>query len=294
MAGQLHASYAELENKVEVRTRDLNEALKQQTVTADVLKVISRTAFDLEAVLDTLVVSAARVCEADRACIFQRDGELYHWVSNFGFSDELASYARSHPFSPGQHSITGRVALEGRTIHSPDVLADPSYTASEYQRLGNFRTMLGVPLLREGAPIGVFILARDTVRPFTDHQVQLVQSFADQAVIAIENVRLFEQVQARTRELASSLEDLRATQDRLIQSEKMASLGQLTAGSAHEIKNPLNFVNNFASLSIELLEGPRRAREWMRRRWKRSTRSWRRSRSTSGRSASTDGGPTGS
>src|SRR6201999_1193822 len=129
-----------------------------------------------------------------------------------------------------------------------------NYRASEYQRLGNYRTMLGIPLLREGATIGVFILTREQVRPFADRQIELVTSFADQAVIAIENVRLFDEVQARTRELAASLDDLRTAQDRLVQTEKLASLGQLTAGIAHEIKNPLNFVNNFAALSAELTD----------------------------------------
>jgi signal transduction histidine kinase len=146
------------------------------------------------------------------------------------------------------------VALEGKPIHNPDVLADPDYRASEYQRLGDYRTMLGIPMLREGAPIGVFILTRQQVRPFTDRQIELVTGFADQAVIAIENVRLFDEVQVRTRELAASLDDLRTAQDRLVQTEKLASLGQLTAGIAHEIKNPLNFVNNFSSLSAELID----------------------------------------
>jgi signal transduction histidine kinase len=178
---------------------------------------------------------------------------VYRWVSNVGFSPELIAYADKHPFTAGTYSTTSRVALEGKPIHNPDVLADPNYRASEYQRLGNYRTMLGIPLLREGAPIGVFILTRQQVRPFADRQIELVTSFADQAVIAIENVRLFDEVQARTRELAASLDDLRAAQDRLVQTEKLASLGQLTAGIAHEIKNPLNFVNNFSALSAELI-----------------------------------------
>ena len=233
--------------------RRLDESLAQQAATADVLKVISRSTFDLQMVLDTLVVSAARLCDADRACIFQKKGEVYRWVSNFGFSAELIAYADTHPFTAGTYSTTARVALEGKPIHNPDVLADPNYRASEYQRLGNYRTMLGIPLLREGVPIGVFILTREQVRPFADRQIELVTSFADQAVIAIENVRLFDEVQARTRELATSLDDLRAAQDRLVQTEKLASLGQLTAGIAHEIKNPLNFVNNFSSLSAELI-----------------------------------------
>jgi two-component system, NtrC family, sensor kinase len=241
-------------DEVQARTRDLQESLQQQIATADVLKVISRSAFDLQTVLDTLVESAARLCDADRACVFQRRGEVYRWVSNYGFSAELTAYADEHPFTAGPHSTTSRVALEGKPIHNPDVLADPNYKASEYQRLGNYRTMLGIPLLREGAPIGVFILAREQVRPFSDRQIELVTSFADQAVIAIENVRLFDEVQARTKELAASLDDLRTAQDRLVQTEKLASLGQLTAGIAHEIKNPLNFVNNFAALSAELTD----------------------------------------
>jgi signal transduction histidine kinase len=179
---------------------------------------------------------------------------VYRWVSNFGFSAELIAYADEHPFTAGTSSTTSRVALEGKPIHNPDVLADPNYRASEYQRLGNYRTMLGIPLLREGAPIGVFILTREQVRPFADRQIELVTSFADQAVIAIENVRLFDQVQERTNELSLSLDELRTAQDRLVQTEKLASLGQLTAGIAHEIKNPLNFVNNFSSLSTELID----------------------------------------
>ena len=210
---------ARLLSELRERTADLSEALQVQTATADVLKVISRSAFDLQAVLDTLVVSAARLCDADRACIFQKKGDVYRWVSNFGFSAELIAYADEHPFTAGTHSTTSRVALEGKPIHNHDVLADPDYRASEYQRLGDYRTMLGIPLLREGVPIGVFILTRQEVRPFTNRQIELVTSFADQAVIAIENVRLFNEVQIRTSELAASLDDLRTAQDRLVQTE---------------------------------------------------------------------------
>src|SRR5262249_34239831 len=136
---------------------------------------------------------------------------------------------------------------------------DPEYTFVQAQRLGDFRTILAVPMLREGVPIGVLILTRKEVRPFTDKQIELVTTFADQAAIAIENVRLFERVEVRTRELAASLENLRTTQDRLVQTQKLASLGQLTAGIAHEIKNPLNFINNFSGLSAEMIDELREA-----------------------------------
>jgi signal transduction histidine kinase len=150
-------------------------------------------------------------------------------------------------------NLTGRVVLDGKPIHIADALADPEYKAISYQKTFGYRTLLGVPLLREGTAIGTFSLTRDEVSPFSDKQIELVTTFADQAVIAIENVRLFESVEARTQELAKSLEELHTTQDRLVQTQKLALLGQLTAGIAHEIKNPLNFVNNFSGISAELI-----------------------------------------
>jgi two-component system NtrC family sensor kinase len=161
---------------------------------------------------------------------------------------------RTIPIQPERGSAFGRALLEGRAVHIPDVMADPEYTSVEMQRLGDYRSVLAVPMLREGVPIGVLNLTRSDMRPFTEKQIELASTFADQAAIAIENVRLFESVEARTRELAKSLEDLRATQDRLVQTQKLASLGQLTAGIAHEIKNPLNFVNNFSVVSSELID----------------------------------------
>jgi GAF domain-containing protein/CheY-like chemotaxis protein len=189
---------------------ELRQSLQQQTATADVLKVISRSAFDLQSVFNTLVESAAQLCEADTAFIFRRDGSVYRLAANYGHSPEFEAYIRDNPLPPGRGSVTGRAALEGRIVHIPNVEADSEYSLREAKQIGRFRTMLGVPLLREGMPIGVITLTRAAVRPFTDKQIELVSTFADQAVIAIENVRLFDEVQARTRELARSVEELRA------------------------------------------------------------------------------------
>jgi signal transduction histidine kinase len=409
------------------RTDDLSESLQQQTATADVLKVISRSAFDLQTVLDTLTASAARLCEADMASISRQEGGGFYHVTNHNFAPDWVDFTKDFRMQSGRGSVVGRVLVQGEVVQVADVLADPEYVYLEPQKKSGYRTFLGVPLMREGHPIGVLSLCRRTVQPFSDKQIELVSTFADQAVIAIENVRLFnetqealerqtatadilkviasspsdvqpvfaaiaersnrlidglstavysiaddtmhlvaftrtspeadaalqasfprplssamwgertsrgeiaeipdaevewagsadllqlarlrgfrsllfvpllrdqtvigvisvtrkepgtfavrhvqllqtfadqaviaignvrlfDEVQARTRELQASLEDLRAAQDRLIQTEKLASLGQLTAGIAHEIKNPLNFVNNFSALSAELTD----------------------------------------
>jgi two-component system NtrC family sensor kinase len=241
-------------DEVQARTSDLSEALQQQTATADVLKVISRSAFDLQTVLDTLTQSAAGLCNADMASISRQEGTGFCHVTNYNFPPDWIEYSSSFKLQAGRGSIVGRALLDGKVVQVADVLADVEYTYGEPQRKAGYRTFLSVPLLREGSPIGVLSLCRRTVQPFTDKQIELVSTFADQAVIAIENVRLFDEVQARTRELSQSLEHLRTAQDRLVQTEKLASLGQLTAGIAHEIKNPLNFVNNFSALSAELTD----------------------------------------
>ncbi len=233
---------------------ETQEALQQQTATADVLKVISRSAFDLQTVLDTLVRSAKELCDAASGVIYLQEGDAFHLKADTGLNEDLVRYLRQNPQKASRGSGGGRVLLTGEVQNIADIQADQQYDPDLKAAATHSRALLGVPLIRNQGIFGAIVLTRSQPGLFTPRQIEIVQTFADQAVIAVENVRLFDEVQARTRELAASLDNLRKAQDRLIQSEKLASLGQLTAGIAHEIKNPLNFVNNFSSLSRELID----------------------------------------
>jgi two-component system NtrC family sensor kinase len=358
---------------------ETREALERQTATGDVLKIISRSSVDLETVLETLVETVARLCRADQVYMFHLRHDLWHLIADYGLSIEAREYFKTHPFTPGRGSTSGRAAMELRAVSIADVLQDPEYTLSEGQAIAGYRSTLGVPLLRENTLIGVFSIVRTRVEPFASKDIELATSFADQAVIAIENARLFDELRERQAELRATFDnmgdavamfgvdkrlaawnrnlqdildlpddllvsrpnfaelfrylaargefgsgdleaelarsvddigremryervrpdgrivevrrnpvpdggfvliyaditerkrsedavrmardaaekallDLQAAQDRLVQTEKLASLGQLTAGIAHEIKNPLNFVNNFSALSFELTD----------------------------------------
>src|SRR5262249_18076491 len=189
--------------------------LKEEVPPAGVLKVISRSAFDLPTVVNTLVESAAQLSEGDKAQILRPTGKdaSYYSAASYGHTPEFNELARGQTYAPGRGGVVGRVLLERKSVQIPDVLADPEYAFPHFARIGGYRTILGVPLLRQGVPIGVLGMHRTAVRPFTEKQIELVGTFADQAVIAIENVRLFDEVQARTRELTEALEQQTATSE---------------------------------------------------------------------------------
>ena len=218
----------------QARTRELTESLQQQTATADVLKVISRSTFDLQIVLQTLVESAARLCEADNATITRQKGGVFYRAEAYGFSKEFIDHVKELPVVPDGATAHGRALLEGKAVHIPDVLADPDYKFAEGQRLGGLRTVLGVPMLREGVAIGVLGLSRTEVRPFTEKQIELVSTFADQAAIAIENVRLFDEIQEKNRQLEL------ASQNK----------SQFVSSMSHELRTPLNAIIGLTEMIV--------------------------------------------
>ena len=238
MAARLAASYAGLERTVAERTADLNETLAQQTATAEVLKVISRSAFDLDTVLDTLTRSAADLCDASTGAIrLQSDGDFLLRAA-FGFSAAALDFLATMPMQPGRSTITQRVALSRSVVMIADMKADPDI-APQLRELTPNRAALGVPLLRDGELIGVFVLGRAAPVAFTQRQIELAQTFADQAVIAIENARLFREIQEKNEQLAI------ASQHK----------SQFLANMSHELRTPLNAILGYSELLVDGLYG---------------------------------------
>ena len=224
---------------------ELRESLQQQTATADVLKVISRSTFDLQSVLDTLIESAARLCAADMGNIQMQEGDVYRIRAHYGLAREAVQYALLQPLRPDRSSVTGRVALDGKAIHIPDVLADPEYQATDYQQAFGYRTILGVPLLRDGTTIGVFSLTRVEVSPFNEKQMELVTTFADQAVIAMENARLLN-------ELRESLQQQSATADVL----------KVISRSAFDLQTVLDTLVEFSGSTLRCRQRGHPSPDW--------------------------------
>jgi signal transduction histidine kinase len=240
---------ASRETKVARLTRELNEALRWQTAISEVLKVISSSTFDLKNILDQLVETAMHLCDADSANIWRPEGGVLKLAASCGHSSDFKEFAAKNPITPGRGTVSGRVALERRTIHIPDVLADREFTGQGYQSRGNYRCHLGIPMLREGEIIGVFALTREDVAPYTAKQIEVAETFANKAVIAIESVRLLEAEKQHTRELNDSIVLLKHERE-----NKLLNVEAITASIAHEVRQPLTAIATNSSAALRFFE----------------------------------------
>jgi GAF domain-containing protein len=228
---------------------ELRESLQQQAAAADVLNVISRSTFDLQTVLDRLVELVTKLCDADLAAIHRQQGMNYRAIAICGGPPNFREIQNSVPLEPGRGTVIGRAVLDRKPVHVADVLADPDYLLKEAQDRLGYRTVLGVPLMREGKPIGVIALLRLTVRPFTEKQIKLVESFADQAVIAIENTRLFSELRQRTDDLGRSVAELQRERN-----NKLMNLEAMAASISHEVRQPLASIATHGGAALRFLE----------------------------------------
>jgi signal transduction histidine kinase len=258
MAGRLEESYTGLEKKVELRTRELAQSVGELRALGEVTQAVNSTV-DLETVLTTIVAKATQLSSTEAGAIYVFDdvSQEFRLRATYGLDDAAVAEIRDRHIRIGETAI-GEAAVRRMPLQIPDLQDNPSSALDIIVRAG-FRALLIVPLLGAEKIVGALVVRRRQPGEFSKGTIELLQTFGAQSVLAIQNARLFESVEARTRELAKSLDELRTAQDRLVQTEKLASLGQLTAGIAHEIKNPLNFVNNFSSVSVELIDELRQA-----------------------------------